>query len=94
MPIFSFERIAVRGSMYISENDVTPEAIISIIASSLPAAMSSAVSLSSMGIISSNSHLSSGRSLPTPRSSVIAEWQCASTSPGISSRPDMSRVSS
>ena len=87
-------RMIVRGSIYMSLKDVVPVAIISIIASALPAAMSSAVIRSSTGIIFSNSQRSSGRSLPTPRSSVIAAWQWQLIRPGISSLPDMSRVSS
>ena len=88
MPISSLDFTSVAGSMYISENNVVPVAIISIIASSFPAMMSSAVRRSSMGNTLSNSHSCSGRSLPTPRSSTIAAWQWQLISPGISSRPE------
>ena len=71
MPMRSLDAMAVWASMYMSEKEVTPEAISSIMASSLPAAMSSAVMRFSTGIILSNSHSCSGRSLPTPRSRVM-----------------------
>ena len=50
MPMRSLSSMTVLASMYMSLKDVTPEAIISIMASSLPAEMSSAVILSSTGI--------------------------------------------
>jgi len=80
----------VRGFMYMSLKEVTPLASISSIASSLPAMKSSVFMRSSKGNTASNSQRSSGRSLPTPRSSVIAAWQWQLMSPGMSSLPRMS----
>ena len=90
MPHTATSSAASHGKKYISEKLVVPQANISSSASAVPARISSAVMRPSTGNTLSNSHLCSGRSVPTPRSSVIAAWVWAFTSPGSSSLPDMS----
>ena len=90
MPTCSLRAISVSGSMYMSLKDVTPEASSSRTASSAPAVKSSVFMRSSTGNTASYSHRSRGRSLPTPRSSVMAAWQWQLMRPGISSLPAMS----
>ena len=90
MPLFATSSAATWGWKYISVKDVVPQPIISSRARAVPAAMSSAVSRASTGKTLSNSQLCRGRSLPTPRSSVMAVWVWPLTRPGSTSLPDRS----
>ena len=78
------------GKKYMSVKLVVPHASISSSASAVPIRISSPVSRASTGNTLSNSHFCSGRSVPTPRSSVMAAWVWAFTNPGSSSFPDIS----
>ena len=72
MPHSATSSAASQGKKYMSEKLVVPQASISSSARAVPARMSAAVMRPSTGNTLSNSHLCRGRSVPTPRSSVMA----------------------
>jgi hypothetical protein len=69
--------------MYISTLVVIPWRSISALANRMAARTSSAVSRPSRGHMTSLSQRFSGSPSPIPRNSVMGEWQCAFSRPGL-----------